>query len=254
MNSIVFNCEDSLEGVFTAIYTSYELKCDHSTTCIRTYAEDNIELFSEYINVNADNEKSLKVARTVNNTFGRQCYIMICQCLASFSSDKANSVYHMIVKGLSSRNKSNLINDLSDEYINRVFVMARESNNEILHLRGFLRFEELSNGVLFSKIGPKNNILTFLAPHFADRLPNENFVIYDEIRQIFVIHPAFKSWIVVTGDYLTDNELIKSADEEVYSSLFRKFCNSVAIKERRNIRLQTQMLPLRFQKYMMEFN
>ena len=69
----------------------------------------------------------------------------------------------MIVKGLSMKNKLNLINDLSDNYVNNVFKMAREVNNEILHLKGFLRFQELNGDILFSKIGPKNNIITFIA-------------------------------------------------------------------------------------------
>ncbi|MDY2607596.1 MAG: TIGR03915 family putative DNA repair protein, partial [Lachnospiraceae bacterium] len=149
--------------------------------------------------------------------------------------------------------KRNLINDLSDNYVNNVFKMAREVNNEILHLKGFLRFQELNGDILFSEIGPKNNILTFIAPHFADRLSNENFIIYDEIRNLCVVHPKYKEWVIVSGDFLSDKELEISSDEELYSNLYKKFCQSIAIKERTNIKLQTQMLPLRFQKYMTEF-
>ena len=185
--------------------------------------------------------------------FGEHCYIIICQCIASRNNNKADNVYHMIVKGLSMKNKLNLINDLSDNYVNNVFKMAREVNNEILHLKGFLRFQELNGDILFSKIGPKNNIITFIAPHFADRLPNENFIIYDEIRNLCVVHPEYQEWIIVSGDFLSDKELEISSYEELYSNLYKKFCQSIAIKERTNIKLQTQMLPLRFQKYMTEF-
>ena len=252
MKKILY-CKDSLEGVFSAIYMAYELECSHSDTAIKISGNDNIELFAEYVDILEDEDKSLKVARTIINTFGIDCYMMICKCLASYNEDKADSVYHMIVHGLKNKRKSNLINDLSNDFVHKVFGLGRETNNEILHFRGFLRFEELKNGVLFSKIHPKNNILTFLAPHFSDRLPGENFVIYDEGRQIFVIHPSNKELFVVTGDYITDNELELSASEEFYSDLFKEFCISIAIKERRNISLQTQNLPLRFQKYMTEF-
>ena len=58
---------------------------------------------------------------------------------------------------------------------------------------------ELENGMLFSRIGPKNDVVAFLMPHFADRLPIENFVIYDEKRNLFGIHPAGKPWYLLRG-------------------------------------------------------
>ena len=254
MNKKILYCNDSLEGIFSGIYDAYEMKCIHENTKIKIRENDNFELFSEYIDIVQDEDKSDKVAKTIITTFGQDCYIMICKCLASYNVEKADAVYHMIVYGLRSKLKRNLINDLSNDYVHKVFSFSRETNNEIMHLRGFLRFEELQNGVLFSKISPKNNILTFLAPHFSDRLPGENFVIYDVKRQIFIIHPSYKEWFVVTGDYLVNEELKHSYSEKFYSELFREFCSSISIKERQNTDLQRQNLPLRFQKYMMEIN
>ena len=69
-----------------------------------------------------------------------------------------------------------------------------------LHLKGFTRFSELENGVLYSKISPKNNILAFLMPHFVDRFPMENFMIYDERRNLFGIHPAQRDWYLIQND------------------------------------------------------
>lgn len=253
MNRTVLYCEDSMEGIFTAIYMAYEWKLDHECTSIRINSSENIELFTEYITIDSNNIKSEKVAKTICSKFGYNTFYTTCECIASRDVNKANYIYHMLVYGISRKRNYNLINDLNNVYVQKVFELGRECNNEMLHLRGFLRFEELDNGVLFAKIGPKNNIITFLAPHFADRLPNENFVIYDDIRQIFVIHPAFKEWIVLTGDYLKENAIKYSEKEVFYSQLFQEFCHSISIKERKNLSLQKQMLPIRFQKYMTEF-
>ncbi|MBO5283384.1 MAG: DUF4130 domain-containing protein, partial [Lachnospiraceae bacterium] len=38
-----------------------------------------------------------------------------------------------------------------------------------------------------------------------------------------------------------------------YEELFRYFCHKIAIKERKNLALQNQMMPKRFQKYTIEF-
>lgn len=254
-NEQVLYCEDSIEGVFTAIYDTYLRKLNHNK--VKIYTRNNCinySFFQEYDETYPDINKTEKVSRTILREFGTECYMEICKALASYSENKADSIYHMIVHGLSSSNKRNLINDLANQYVNEVFYMAREVNNEIMHLKGFLRFEELNSGILFSKISPKNNIVTFLAPHFADRLPGENFVIYDVLRQLFILHPANKNWTLVTGEYLNEESIReKSEDEKKYRDLFTFFCKSIAIKERKNIKLQTQMLPLRFQKYMTEF-
>ncbi|MDE6702009.1 MAG: DUF4130 domain-containing protein, partial [Acetatifactor sp.] len=44
-----------------------------------------------------------------------------------------------------------------------------------------------------------------------------------------------------------------SAEESKYQMLFKHLCKSIAIDERRNSKLQTGMLPLRFREYMTEF-
>ena len=62
------------------------------------------------------------------------------------------------------------------------------------------QYKELESGILYAEIGPKNNIITFIVPHFADRLPLENFVIYDEKRDIYAVHPSKMDWYLVVGD------------------------------------------------------
>ena len=118
----------------------------------------------------------------------------------------------------------------------------------------FLRFQEMENGVLFSRIGPKSDVLAFLMPHFADRLPIENFLIYDEKRNLFGIHPANRQWYLLRGEEADTPLRLKYSEEELrYQELFRQFCKTITIKERKNEKLQKGMLPLRFREYMVEF-
>ena len=108
--------------------------------------------------------------------------------------------------------------------------------------------------ILYAKIGPKCNIVSFLMPHFADRLPLENFIIYDEKRGLYGVHPKSKEWYLVSGQEEVLEDVIQMSDkEEAYQELFTMFCHTIAIKERKNLKLQQQMLPLRFQEYMIEF-
>lgn len=250
----VYQCEDSLEGIFTAIYNIYEDKCDRNDT--RISLTDELLLFAEYIPVEVNEEKAMKVINTLRRRFGEEDYMKICMALCSSEPEKAQAVYRTVAMGLSKGCKpGHLLDNLAEISVNMVFSLARGANNEFLHLRGFIRFAELENGILYSKIAPRNNVLTFLMPHFTDRFPMENLMIYDERRKLFGIHPAGKEWYLVQnqGLKLEEKELVLSEGEKEYRELFRYFCTKIGIKERKNLELQRNMLPLRFREFMVEF-
>lgn len=254
MEEIILVCENSLEGVFTAVYEAYAWKLNRSKVYLQIDEEENLRLFAEYRKVEPDREKSAKVAKTIIRTMGEEVYWDICCVLASEDKEKAQAVYRTLVKALDEKRYRNVMSDVKDCYIQKAFELARGTNCETHHLYGFIRFQELENGVLYARIGPKNNVVTLLAPHFENRYPLENFILHDENRQIFVLHAAGKESFVITGEEAMQFKLPKnSAKEEYFQSLFVTFCHTIAIKERKNLALQRNMLPLRFQEYMVEF-
>lgn len=248
----VYRCEDSLEGIFTAIYLSYEENRSAEDTCLALH-EDPI-LFAEDVTVEPDPVRAVKVMRTLKRRFGEEDYLSLCMALASPDPEKAQAVYRTVVRGLDERcARGHLFDGLADDHVLKTFSLARSVGREIDHLKGFLRFQELENGILYARIGPKGNAVTFLMPHFADRLPAENFVVYDDGRGIFGVHPAGGQWYLLSGEE-KEPQLKLSEQERRYRELFCHFCKTIAIKERRNLRLQKKMLPLRFQEYMVEFS
>lgn len=252
---IVYQCQDSLESIFTAVYNAYEEHRDHNDT--RISLDEEYYLFAEYIPVKTDIEKAAKVIRTLKKRFGEEDYLSICHALSSPDGDKAHVVYQTIVKGLKGNVRpGHLLDNLADNDCSRTFSLARSAGREMSHLYGFLRFQEVQGGILYARIGPKNNLMTFLMPHFADRFPMENFVMYDDNRGIFGIHPAGKEWYLAYGmeTDLAGEMLNISEGESRVQELFCHFCRTIAIKERENKKLQQNMLPLRFQEYMPEFN
>ena len=68
----IYHCEDSLEGIFTAIYNTYEDHCIIRDTMVTTI-EENL-LFSESVEVIPDPEKTVKVIRTLKRRFGEEDY------------------------------------------------------------------------------------------------------------------------------------------------------------------------------------
>lgn len=257
----IYQCEDTLEGVFTAIYNIYQDRRRPEEAAVSVKEEEPV-LFAEYIPVRTDREKSDKVIRTLQRLFGEKDYYSVCLALASEHEKKAQAVYRTIAGGLCEKcRQGHLFDNLADENVHLAFALGRGAGREYDHLRGFLRFEELEHGILYAKIGPKNRILPFLMAHFADRLPAENFMIYDAPRRLLGIHPARGNgnWYLVQCDERMEAEMAQTLvlgcreKEREYQEFFRYFCHKIGIEERRNFALQRNMLPLRFRGYMTEF-
>ncbi len=250
-----FICEDSIEGVFTGIYDAYALRIGHEHIHLQIGEEENYRLFAYYRNSLPDSVKTRKVAETIQKRLGTEVYMSICRALATEDSGKAQAVYQTVVDGITNGSGRRVLENVANPYVELVFRLARSTGNEIHRMMEFVRFQELKQGILYSKIGPKCNVVSFIMPHFADRLPLENFIIYDEKRNLYGVHPAKKDWYLVSGwEILEEGTLQMSAEEESYQELFTMFCQTIAIKERKNLKLQQQMLPLHFQEYMVEFS
>lgn len=258
----IFLCEDSLDGIFTGVYDAWASRYGHANVALTTHIPDNYSLFDEYISVPCDPIKSTKVARTLHSRMGDEAYQELYQAASAREDtnnrkymDKADAIYKTIVLALSLPDAGKVLNHLGESYVNRTFQLSRSTGNEAHHLLGFLRFQELENGILFAQIHPKNDVLPFLGEHFSDRLPEENFMIYDATRSLAVLHPKGKGYFITDTKEL-DQEMLKhlSPGELEYRRLWCTFFDSIAIDARKNPALQNQNLPKRFQKDIVEFN
>lgn len=248
-------CEDSIEGVFTGIYDAYALREGHEHIHLQIGEEENYRLFAHYVYSQPDLVKTKKVAETIQRRMGMETYMSICRALSTEDALKAQAVYQTVVDAITHGSGKRVLENVANPYVDLVFRLARSAGNEIHRMMEFLRFQELHQGILYAKIGPKCNVVSFLMMHFADRLPLENFIIYDEKRNLYGVHPADKDWYLVSGWEAPMEEMLSLSDkEEAYEELFTMFCRVIAIKERKNLKLQQQMLPLRFQEYMVEFS
>ena len=102
-------------------------------------------------------------------------------------------VFRAMLEAKKLSRKDLLMEHLGNEAVRAVFGMYRQVANEAHHYKGFCEiFGELKNKTLFAKIEPKHAVLPCIAEHFADRFPQENWVIYDKTHEVFLIHEKGK--------------------------------------------------------------
>ena len=86
--------------------------------------------------------------------------------------------------------------------------------------------------------------------HFSDRFPDENFILYDENRNLAAVHEAGHRCVLVSGEQLQ----IPQGHMDYFAVLWKQYFATMEIRERHNEQCQNQLLPKWYRKYMMEWN
>lgn len=251
---MIFVCEDSMEGIFTAVYEGWLWCVRGKTVEISVKEPECPEFFTTVIPVPSDSEKAGKVLRTVRDKLGFAVYEAVCYTAVSVHPDKGTLVFRVLWQALSGRRcDRRVMENLADPDVNQVSRLRIKVWHELHRYYGFVRFREIGGSVLYSRITPENDVLEMLAPHFADRFPNENWMIYDEGRKKVLLHPKGGSCSIQKGAVLQAEKDGALTETEEYEELWKSFCRSITIQERKNPRLQQQLLPLKFRSNMPEF-
>lgn len=219
-------------------------------------------LFCEYIFCKAEERKALAVIRMIQKNLGADVYEKISYALLSADRRKAEMVFRAMLEAKKLSRKDRLMEHLGNEAVRAVFGMYRQVANEAHHYKGFVRFRELKNKTLFAKIEPKHAVLPCIAEHFADRFPQENWIIYDKTHEVFLIHEKGKryyflqQYMCMKGDSGSAQKIAGGFSEEEmdYEALWKGFVQSISVAERENRALQNQNLPLRFRTNLVEFS
>lgn len=259
---IIYVCEDSLTGIFSGIYEVWKRKMTAEEAGMEVGDSFERRLFCEYIFCKAEKRKALAVIRMIQKNLGVDVYEKISYALLSADRRKAEMVFRAMLEAKKLSRKDRLMEHLGNEAVRTVFGMYRQVANEAHHYKGFVRFRELKNKTLFAKIEPKHAVLPCIAEHFADRFPQENWVIYDKTHEVFLIHEKGKryyflqQYMCMKGDSGSDQNIAGGFSEEEmdYEALWKGFVQSISVAERENRALQNQNLPLRFRTNLVEFS
>lgn len=160
-----------------------------------------------------------------------------------------NTIYWFIKYALIHKDKIYYMRRL--DCVNRVIKLSSYVSRETHKLKGFLRFKQMKNDFLYAVIAPTNNVLGLLGNHFKKRLSGENFVIYDQMRRIYLIYNQINI-IYVRDDDLVKKDIIISRDEEFVEDLWKSFFKSVSIDERENLKCQMKFMPKKYWANMIE--
>lgn len=248
----IFWCGDTFEGILCGVYDAWMSRLGHENVKVQMEEFSSMELFADYRRVEESEEKAQKVLSAVKTKISADAFRWIYRASLSCDEDKADKIYRFLIEGF--RYGRGVTEYLKLPAVHEVFKLNRSVGNEAHLLTEFLRFSETREGILVSRIGPKNDVIPLITPHFADRLRMERFIIYDEKRKEASLHEPGNGWMLFSVESKEWQEQLEAeTDGQEYEKLWRIFHQSVGIKERENYVCQRTHLPLRFRPYMTEF-
>lgn len=249
----IFTCKDKYEDMMTCIYDAWEwaLKNGHDNLILRKEPIKQYSLFDEYVHIEGDEEKALKVTDSIRRKISDDAYISVYYATLSIEEDALDTIYRFLQLGF--KVGRNVTNMLTEQSVLRMMELRRRVGNEYHSFREFLRFNSIDGRVFVAHFEPKNDVTYLVARHFSNRMPSENFMIIDDNRRLSVVHPKNQEMYI---RYLNEDEinLMKKTEEkkDKYEDMWQDFFNTIAIKERENYKCQRNHLPLWMRKHMVE--
>lgn len=248
----VFLCKNGFDGILCGVYDVYASRLPLSECRLEMEKEYEPLLFTQYREVPLEAWKAKRVAEKIKNFMSEEAYTYLYRASLHKSPDRGTWILKFISFGLASGRK--VLGMLQNPAVYEIFQMNRYVGNEAHFLVEFLRFERLKSGIYYGKVGPENQVLELVAIHFADRFPDMNWMIYDEKHQTAAFHADTGHWVIREN---VENEAVEAwkgeGNGDVYVDMWKTFFHTIAIEERTNPRCQRTMLPLRYRKYMTEF-
>ena len=252
----IYVCDNEVTGLFSALYDAWKyLTAERGAACgIRFRGHLEQELFCEYTEVEPNERKAVSVERMILSHMGWYAYKLIYQAALSDDPARGDVILGTMLAAREIPDSRRIMDHLGNAQVERTFELSRTVSNETCRWIEIMRFRELKQGILYARFEPKCRVLSCVAPHFAERLPLENWMIYDAVHREYAVHEAGKQWVLVSGED-ADADQVKdySAQEEKFNELWKEFVDTIAIKERKNPRCQMGHLPLWCRKNLVEF-
>lgn len=237
-------CDGTPEGLLTALFQAEAMR--PRAAAILLERPEQTSLFDGFVQVETDPAKAGRVAAAIKTKLTGDAWWMFESLYASNRADRGTLLMRCLRVGWKVGGK--LGQHIADPDVWEVLAVSRKVGYEIHLLKGLVRFRPVG-GVYYGKVAPDHDVIGFLAPHFADRLGDQNWLLHDEIRGKAVAYRSdMRVWTVLE----LPPDAVAAEEEDMFADLWKAYHKAIAIRERVNPRLQRQHMPARYWKNLPE--
>lgn len=237
--------DGSFEGLLTAIHEAYYRNEKPDKILSGLGFQEN--LLDRSVHIATDTEKAKKVYEAIRQKISPYALDNVFYVFLSELEGAGTWIYNYLRLGWKVGREVDL--RLADDRVLIVHDISRKVRCERHRMLGLLRFELFEGGIYYASMEPDYNIAALLAPHFAKRLADQNWVIHDVRRNIAAVFNRTR-WAVVEA--APTMQFMRDRNETEYQKLWRQYFKSIAISSRINPRLQRRFMPVRYWRHLVE--
>ena len=245
--------DNTFEGFLTAVFDLYFRKETPERIC---GTDTDVPLFTEIYTVMTDEEKASRVFQGLKKKISRSAMNMLYLCFLSEMLDIELILLRYIQKALASN--ISIETNFADDDVLELSKIYKKVSFESMRMKQFVRFQKTADGVFFAVMEPRYNVLPLCADFFQDRYADQSWLIYDvrrkfglyyDLQTVEIVHFENPPLIMQTGKITREQQ---DESETAFQDLWKDYLSAITIRERKNLKLQRQMMPRRFWKYLIE--
>lgn len=242
---IIYIYDGSFEGLLTCIYEAY-YRHEAPDDIIPMDRLQNNFLYQRYI-IKTDSSKATKVYKSIEEKISKEALKRVFYAYLSELPRSGAAILNYLRLGY--KIGRNIDNNLANDAVLIMDKINLKISGERHAMLGLLRFKMLESNILYANFEPQYNITGLIAPHFENRLSNENWVIHDIKRNIAALYNK-KEWII--NELELEDDLIIHEEEEDYQEMWKSYYKHISIASRKNTRLKKNNMPMKYWKHLVE--
>ena len=231
---LVYRYDGSFEGLLCCIFESFVHK-EHPVDILSQEEAQGLLYPERWIET--DEAHADRVFISLRRKISAEASRLVQEGFLTCAPQKELMLYRYVCLGY--RYGAAVTNMLTNNAVNKA---VQHLGNEAHLLKGFIRFSEHA-GALTSVITPKNWVLPLLQPHFCDRYPQENFLIYDATHRSALLSQRGE-WAIAPLDSFEPPP--PDLKEAAFRALWKRFYDTIAIEGRYNPRCRMSHMPKRY--------
>lgn len=252
---VSFTYDKTFEGLLCCVFLAFETK---ETPDILLEINEVKPLFLEKsFHIITEEQKAKRVWSGLEKKLSKSACEMILIVWLSELPNVDLLIFRYIFKAFKSEKSIEL--NFGDEDVLRcteIFKKVNQSRHKVIQ---FVRFQKTTDGIFFAPISPDYNVITLVADHFKQRYADQQWIIYDTKRKFGLYYDLKKITEITFPDNVSpvnENGKLKleqlDEQEKLYQQMWKDYFKTMAIKERINPKLQRQLMPKRYWKYLTE--
>jgi probable DNA metabolism protein len=137
----------------------------------------------------------------------------------------------------------------------RIDQLSQKVRREAHRMKGFIRFQQITDGSYLALIAPRYDVLPLIRRHFEIRYADQDWLIYDTVRKYGLgYNRRTTREIRLESKVLAAFEQEAVEQEHLCQVLWQRYYDAATIRSRNNPALHRRQLPRRYWRYLTEKN